>query len=91
MYKRQNQGLLAAELPTASVQVIKTTDRVAVGALLQMSDNVDVIIPRGGRGLIERVSAESRVPVLKHLDGNCHVFIDAYADVEKAVAIGFTA
>ena len=86
-----NQGLLAAELPTASVQVIKTTDRVAVGALLQMSDNVDVIIPRGGRGLIERVSAESRVPVLKHLDGNCHVFIDAYADVEKAVAIGFNA
>ena len=86
-----NQGLLTAELPTASVQVIKTTDRVAVGALLQMSDNVDVIIPRGGRGLIERVSAESRVPVLKHLDGNCHVFIDAYADVEKAVAIGFNA
>ena len=85
------QGLLAADLPTASVQVIKTTDRAAVGALLQMSDNVDVIIPRGGRGLIERVSAESRVPVLKHLDGNCHVFIDAHADVEKAVAIGFNA
>jgi glutamate-5-semialdehyde dehydrogenase len=84
-------GLLAADLPTASVQVIKTTDRAAVGALLQMSDNVDVIIPRGGRGLIERVSAESRVPVLKHLDGNCHVFIDAHADVEKAVAIGFNA
>ena len=86
-----HQGLLAADLPTASVQVIKTTDRAAVGALLQMSDNVDVIIPRGGRGLIERVSAESRVPVLKHLDGNCHVFIDAHADVEKAVAIGFNA
>ena len=86
-----NQGLLAADLPAASVQVIKTTDRAAVGALLQMSDNVDVIIPRGGRGLIERVSAESRVPVLKHLDGNCHVFIDAHADVEKAVAIGFNA
>ena len=85
------QGLRAADLPTASVQVIKTTDRAAVGALLQMSDNVDVIIPRGGRGLIERVSAESRVPVLKHLDGNCHVFIDAHADVEKAVAIGFNA
>ena len=86
-----DQGLLAADLPAASVQVIKTTDRAAVGALLQMSDNVDVIIPRGGRGLIERVSAESRVPVLKHLDGNCHVFIDAHADVEKAVAIGFNA
>ena len=73
-----NQGLLAADLPTTSVQVIKTTDRAAVGALLQMSDNVDVIIPRGGRGLIERVSAESRVPVLKHLDGNCHVFVDVH-------------
>ena len=85
------QGLLAADLPTASVQVIKTTDRAAVGALLQMADNVDVIIPRGGRGLIERVSAASRVPVLKHLDGNCHVFVDAHADVEKAVAIGFNA
>lgn len=89
--KSITQGLLEANLPETAVQVVTTTDRAAVGALLQMSDNLDMIVPRGGRGLIERVSAESKVPVLKHLDGNCHVFVDHEADLDKAVAIAFNA
>jgi len=80
-------GLLAAELPEAAVQVINTTDRDAVGELITMTDSVDVIVPRGGKRLIERISAEARVPVIKHLDGNCHVYIDDRADLKKAVAI----
>jgi glutamate-5-semialdehyde dehydrogenase len=67
--------------------VIETTDRAAVGELITMKDYVDIIVPRGGKGLIERVSNESRIPVLKHLDGVCHVYIDDRADVDKAVAI----
>ncbi|PWT72126.1 MAG: glutamate-5-semialdehyde dehydrogenase [Proteobacteria bacterium] len=81
------EGLLAAGLPQVSVQVIETTDRAAVGELLAMKDYVDIIVPRGGKGLIERVSSESRIPVLKHLDGVCHVYIDDKANIEKAIRI----
>jgi glutamate-5-semialdehyde dehydrogenase len=80
-------GLKAAGLPEAAVQVIETTDREAVGQLITMPEYVDVIVPRGGKGLIERISRDARVPVIKHLDGNCHVFIDADADPLKAMRI----
>jgi glutamate-5-semialdehyde dehydrogenase len=80
-------GLASAGLPEDAVQVVNTTDRAAVGELITMTDYVDVIVPRGGKSLIERVSAEARVPVIKHLDGNCHVYIDDRADLKKAVAI----
>ena len=82
-----SDGLLDAGLPAAAVQRIPTRDRAAVGAMLRLSDCIDVIIPRGGRSLIERVAAESRIPVLKHLDGNCHVYLHAGADPQKAVSI----
>ncbi len=85
------QGLEGAGLPATAVQVINTTDRAAVGELLAMPEYVDVIIPRGGKGLIERISAEARMPVIKHLDGICHVYIDDRADLDKAVAIAFNA
>lgn len=81
------QGLLEAGLPENVVQVVDTTDRDAVGLLISMPEYVDVIVPRGGKGLIERISRDARVPVIKHLDGNCHVFIDADADPAKALAI----
>jgi len=84
-------GLGAAELPLDAVQLIDTTDRAAVGELLSLSEYVDVIVPRGGKGLIERVSREARVPVLKHLDGVCHVYVDDRADLEKAVTIAYNA
>ena len=84
-------GLREVGLPTDAVQVIETTDRKAVGELLKMDARVDVIIPRGGKTLIERVSRESRIPVIKHLDGICHVYIDDEADVEKAVRIAYNA
>lgn len=84
-------GLEKAGLPLDAVQVIETTDRAAVGELITMKDFVDVIVPRGGKGLIERVSAEARVPVIKHLDGVCHVYIDDKADLEKAIAIAYNA
>jgi glutamate-5-semialdehyde dehydrogenase len=84
-------GLASAGLPPQAVQVFATTDRAAVGALLAASDYVDVIVPRGGKGLIERVSAEARMPVIKHLDGVCHVYIDAAADPDKAFAIALNA
>jgi glutamate-5-semialdehyde dehydrogenase len=80
-------GLLAAGLPQTAVQVIATTDREAVGYLIAMPEYVDVIVPRGGKGLIERISREARVPVIKHLDGNCHVYVDDAADAAKALAI----
>ena len=82
-----SEGLLGAGLPQDAVQLIDTTDRAAVGALLTMDEFVDVIIPRGGKGLIERVVREATIPVIKHLDGVCHVFIDDRADLDKAVAI----
>ncbi|MBU1236795.1 MAG: glutamate-5-semialdehyde dehydrogenase [Gammaproteobacteria bacterium] len=80
-------GLKAAGLPETAVQVIETTDREAVGHLVAMPQYVDVIVPRGGKGLIERISKEARVPVIKHLDGNCHVYVDADADPAKALKI----
>lgn len=84
-------GLEACDLPADAVQVIETTDRQAVGELLRLSEYVDVIVPRGGKGLIERVSAEARMPVIKHLDGICHVYIDDTADVDMAVRIAYNA
>lgn len=80
-------GLRAAGLPEDTVQVIETADRAAVGELITMNKYVDVIVPRGGKGLIERISNEARIPVIKHLDGVCHVYIDAKADLDKAVKI----
>ncbi|PLX76528.1 MAG: glutamate-5-semialdehyde dehydrogenase [Azoarcus sp.] len=80
-------GLAAAGLPEHAVQVVDTTDRAAVGALITMPEFVDVIVPRGGKGLIERISRESRVPVIKHLDGNCHVYVDDEADPARIVPI----
>ncbi|WIM04572.1 MAG: glutamate-5-semialdehyde dehydrogenase [Candidatus Nitricoxidivorans perseverans] len=80
-------GLTIAGLPETAVQVIETTDRAAVGHLVAMPEYVDVIVPRGGKGLIERISKEARVPVIKHLDGNCHVYVDESADPDKALRI----
>ena len=85
------RGLAEAGLPAAVVQVVDTTDRAAVGALISMPEYVDIIVPRGGRGLIERVSRDAKVPVIKHLDGICHVFVDAQADLAKAQRIAFNA
>ena len=85
------QGLAKAGLPSAAVQVIETTDRAAVGELLRMQDYVDVIVPRGGKSLIERVSRESKIPVIKHLDGICHVYIDDQADQTKAINVAMNA
>jgi len=80
-------GLKAAGLPETAVQVIETTDRAAVGELLRMNEYVDIVVPRGGKSLIERVMQESRIPMIKHLDGVCHVYIDDQADIEKAISI----
>ena len=81
------EGLEVAGLPNTVVQVIETTDRAAVGELITLKDYVDVIVPRGGKGLIERITGEARVPVIKHLHGNCHVYVDDRADLAKAVKI----
>ncbi len=81
------EGLRVAGLPESAVQVIETTDRAAVGELITMKDYVDVIVPRGGKGLIERIASEARIPVIKHLDGVCHVYIDEQADIDKAIRI----
>jgi glutamate-5-semialdehyde dehydrogenase len=80
-------ALAEAGLPPAAVQLVETTDRAAVGRLIAMPESVDVIIPRGGKSLIERISAEARVPVIKHLDGNCHVYVDAEVDLDLAVTV----
>ncbi|NHZ90215.1 glutamate-5-semialdehyde dehydrogenase [Massilia sp. CCM 8733] len=85
------EGLAGAGLPADGVQIVDTTDRAAVGALITMPEYVDVIVPRGGKSLIARLIAEATVPMIKHLDGICHVYIDARADLEKAVAIAFNA
>jgi len=84
-------GLAEAGLPAEVVQVIETTDRAAVGELIRMREYVDVIVPRGGKGLIERISAEARVPVIKHLHGVCHTYIDDMADLDKAVRVALNA
>ena len=81
------EGLLKAGLPEACVQVVSTPDRAAVGELLTMTEYVDIVVPRGGKSLIERIMAESRIPMIKHLDGVCHVYIDDKADLDKAVKI----
>jgi glutamate-5-semialdehyde dehydrogenase len=82
-----HEGLRAAGLPETAVQVIETTDRAAVGELITMQDYVDVIVPRGGKSLIERLQRESRVPMIKHLHGVCHVYIDDKADMDKAIRV----
>ncbi len=84
-------GLQAAAITEHAVQVVATTDRAAVGRLIAMPEYVDVIVPRGGKSLIERISADARVPVIKHLDGNCHVYIDDRADIDKALRIAINA
>lgn len=84
-------GLKKTHLPTHTVQVINTIDRAAVGELITMTEFVDVIVPRGGKSLIERISREARVPVIKHLDGICHVYIDDKANIEKAIQIAVNA
>jgi glutamate-5-semialdehyde dehydrogenase len=88
---RIRSALESVGLPADGVQVIETTDREAVGQLIRMKEYVDVIIPRGGKGLIERISQEAAVPVIKHLHGICHVYIDAAADLEKAVTVAYNA
>ena len=85
------QGLKTSGLPEHCVQVINTTDRAAVGQLITLSEYIDVIVPRGGKGLIERVTREATIPVIKHLDGNCHVFVEAQADFAKALPIALNA
>lgn len=84
-------GLEAAGLPRATIQVVNTSDRAAVSELITLTEFVDVIIPRGGKGLIERINAEARVPVIKHLDGNCHIYIDDDADMDMAIALAINA
>ncbi len=91
IYSCIQQGLRQAEMVETAVQVINTPDRAAVGHMLQMQDCIDVIIPRGGKSLIERISNDSRIPVIKHLDGVCHVYIDDHADVRKAIDIAVNA
>lgn len=85
--KLVHEGLEKAGLPKEVVQVVETTDRAAVGELITMKDYVDVIVPRGGKGLIERISNDARIAVIKHLDGNCHVYVDSEADIAKALKI----
>ncbi len=82
-----HEGLRAAGLPETAAQVIETTDRAAVGELITMREFIDVIVPRGGKGLIERISNEARIPVIKHLDGVCHVYVDDSADVDMAIRV----
>lgn len=89
--KLVNEGLAAAGLPADAVQIVETTDRAAVGELITMPQYVDVIVPRGGKGLIERLMREATVPMIKHLDGICHVYIDDKADLKKALDISFNA
>lgn len=85
------QGLAEVELPPAAVQVLETTDRAAVGEMITMPEYIDVIVPRGGKGLIERISRDAKVTVIKHLDGICHVYIDEQADADKAFAVALNA
>ena len=86
-----SKGLSEAGLPVEAVQIVATADRQAVGELITMSQYVDVIVPRGGKGLIERISKDATIPVIKHLDGICHVYIDDKADIDKAIAISVNA
>jgi glutamate-5-semialdehyde dehydrogenase len=87
LWKLVQAALAEAGLPPEAVQLVETTDRAAVGFLIAAPESVDVVIPRGGKGLIERIARDARVPVIKHLDGNCHVYVDASADLELAVRV----
>ena len=87
LWKLVQAALVEAGLPATAVQLVETTDRAAVGRLIAMPEFVDVVIPRGGKGLIERISAEARVPVIKHLDGNCHTYVDAEVDIAQALIV----
>jgi glutamate-5-semialdehyde dehydrogenase len=87
LWKLVRRALTEAGLPADAVQLVETTDRAAVGKLIAMPEYVDVIIPRGGKGLIERIASEARVPVIKHLDGNCHTYVDAQVDIEQALVV----
>ena len=87
LWQLVQQALAHAGLPITAVQQVETTDRAAVGELIAMPAYVDVIIPRGGKGLIERISSDARVPVIKHLDGNCHTYVDAEFDLEQALVV----
>jgi glutamate-5-semialdehyde dehydrogenase len=87
LWRAVQAALVEAGLPAQAVQLVETTDRSAVGHLIAMPEHVDVIIPRGGKGLIERIAAEARVPVIKHLDGNCHVYVDERVDLEMALRV----
>jgi glutamate-5-semialdehyde dehydrogenase len=87
LWKLVQAALTQAGLPANAVQLVQTTDRAAVGQLITMPQYVDVIIPRGGKGLIERITAEARVPVIKHLDGNCHTYVDSEVDLDLAVKV----
>ena len=89
--KLVKQGLIDAGLPQDAVQVVDTTDRAAVGAMITMPEYIDVIVPRGGKGLIARLMQDSKVPMIKHLDGICHVYIDDKADTQKALDVAFNA
>jgi glutamate-5-semialdehyde dehydrogenase len=87
LWRLVQSALVDAGLPADAVQLVQTTDRAAVGRLIAMPEYVDVIIPRGGKGLIERISAEAKVPVIKHLDGNCHVYVDEQVNLDLAVTV----
>ncbi|WP_374675555.1 glutamate-5-semialdehyde dehydrogenase [Ideonella sp.] len=87
LWRVVQQALADAGLPAQAVQLVETTDRAAVGRLIAMPEFVDVVIPRGGKGLIERIAAEARVPVIKHLDGNCHTYVDAEVDIAQALVV----
>jgi len=87
LWKLVQQALVAAGLPINAVQLVETTDRAAVGELITLPQFVDVIVPRGGKGLIERISKEAKVPVIKHLDGNCHTYVDAEVDIGQALVV----
>ena len=87
LWRLVQAALADCGLPMDAVQLVETSDRAAVGCLITMPEYVDVIIPRGGKGLIERISAEARVPVIKHLDGNCHIYVDAQVDLDLAVRV----
>ena len=89
--KLVKEGLAGAGLPAEAVQIVETTDRAAVGAMITMPEYVDVIVPRGGKSLIERLMKESKVPMIKHLDGICHVYIDDKADIAKALPVTYNA
>jgi glutamate-5-semialdehyde dehydrogenase len=89
--KLVKEGLAGAGLPSEAVQIIETTDRAVVGAMITMPEFIDVIVPRGGKGLIERLMKDSKVPMIKHLDGICHVYIDDKADIAKALPVAFNA